>query len=206
MKSPEREKIDSLYSDRLSENFLKRREEAARQRSQRRIYLSALSAVALSVSASFSFIFLTDRLEVPIGDLLPMLAALASIFVAIVSIFFREREREKDNLKREIYHLDDERVRLVREWIAFESLSRQFVDREGRPNAPTSLIEIIQILSDRGVIGEIDTGILAASLKSRNQIVHTGESSLSRSEEALLQERLSEINERLFTKLAIGAD
>lgn len=194
----EEEAPRSLYSDILVDKLIKRKEYEARYRSRRRVYLAASSAVALSVSASSVFIGILALAPNSSDILLPMVGSLAGLLVSIVIFFFLQRERERHELKREIYHLDDGKMRLIREWIAFERLSREFVEADMKPNTSRSLTEIIELISERGLIGEIDKGILTSALKSRNAIVHNGSSGLSASEEELLQSRLSVINEVLF--------
>lgn len=201
MTEKDAEKLNTIYNDHLVDRMMLLREREARLKSQRRIYFSAVTAVALFISVFATFFTLINTLSIPFKELLPLSAAFIGFLVAILALFFRERERVRDDLKYEIYHLDFGKMRLVREWIAFESLSRKIISKSSRSNADLSLAKVIDLLSSEGIIGDIDKGILLACLKSRNGIVHTGESGLSASEEDLLQNRLSEINEALFRKL-----
>lgn len=201
MSEQEKDPSESLYSDTLIERVLQRQAQGAKINARRRVLLSATSSVAMAASASAMFIVITDVASLSGMDILITAVALLGLLIAIVLKFLGEKDREARDLAREIYHLDDERVKLIREWIAFESLSRRIAERNGPANMSKSLIDIIESLSEDKIIGELDTSILKVSIKSRNEIVHTGQSSLSRSEEALLQERLSDINKRLFVRL-----
>ncbi len=207
MKNGEQNKPNSLYSDDLTDRLLEIKAQEARRRVDRSLTLSAATAVGLSVSVFSSFYVFVEFIPDLNDQLLPLSASLIGALVAIFSIFFRAKEHARRDLSQEIYHLDDEKMRLIREWIAFERLSKVYVESELRQNAQQGLSETIEVLSASGIIGEIDKGILISALKSRNSIVHTGSSGLSPSEEILLQGRLSAINGKLFGLLSsIGSD
>lgn len=194
-------KIETVYSDIIADRLSYVKAQEARTRARRRIQLSAMSAVALAASTLAVFSLVFETLSLTISNLAPLIMALLGVLVSIVTLFFRDRDRERQNLHREIYHIDTEKMQLIREWIAFESISRKIVSPSHGRNSPIRLSDIIDYLSSHGIIGELDRGILLASLRSRNEIVHTGESGLSPSEENLLLERLSDINRTLFNEL-----
>lgn len=196
----------TIFSDKIADRILDRKRHEALQRSKRRVYLTAVTSMSLVGAATFGAISVLDIFSSQFQDLAPVIAALAAIYVAVISFFLRERDRERFDLQREIYHIDDENLRLLREWIAFESLSRALYELDGRAtnSQNANVSSLLDYLSENQIIGRLDREIVRASLNTRNHIVHEGESSLSRSEEMLLQERLSRINEDLFEKLRVA--
>jgi hypothetical protein len=193
--------VENIYSDDLAEALISQAEQKAKLRSRTRLMLSFMAALSAVIGVVSAGVVLSSVVDITDSSPVFFAAFVLGIFGWTAAIFLKflgDTAQEKTELVREMYHLDDEKIRLVREWIAFEGLSRQLILSDKRSNAQLNLTEIIQGLSDKGVVGEIDRGILLAALRSRNEIVHTGQSGLSRSEEGLLQERLSSINKILF--------
>lgn len=202
-KTSEQEKPTSLYSDDITDRLLEIKTQEARKRFSRLLYLSAATTLGLLLSVSSIFVVFVDFIPNATDLQIPLSISLIGAMVAILALFFREKEHATRDLRREIYHLDDEKMRLIREWIAFERLSKAYIESELRQNNQPGLSETIECLFANDILGEIDRGILISALKSRNSIVHTGNSGLSSSEEILLQGRLSEINGKLFGLLSL---
>jgi hypothetical protein len=198
----------TIFSDKIADRLLDRKRREALSRSRRRVYLTALSSASIIGAATLLAIYFLDRFSIHFQDFAPVIAALAAIYVAVFSFFLREQDRERLDLQREIYHIDDENLKLLREWIAFESLARALFELDSRATNTqnTNVSSLLDYLSENRIIGSLDREIVRASLNTRNHIVHEGESSLSRSEEMLLQERLSRINEDLFDKIRVAKE
>lgn len=195
------DKPETLYSDFLADRLIEVREKEAHLRFHRRRILSLISSASSFAAISSLLLILFYLIPYSVEVLIGIMASLLGFLIAIITYVFRESDREKQALKYEVYHLDNSKIKLIREWIAFERLSKQLIESRIRPNSPQKLTETIDLIFEADLIGDIDRSILIAALKSRNKIVHIGESGLSQSEESLIQDRLSEINEVLFTEL-----
>lgn len=189
---------ERLYSDRATERVLLRLQQEARHKLRARKMLSLVS-LGSTLAAVFSAAFVAvSALNIEYAPFIILVAA--GILSSSIANFFKGQLEDEVDVELETRRRDDERFQLVREWNAFEKISRGGVAKQSRRNHDSSLSDLLAELSENGTIGKVDGDVIHEALKRRNLIVHSGTSGLARSEELLLQERLSEINRLLLSK------